>query len=80
MCIRDRLTPLFDKNYMLTRSQDLPHTYIPNWAIYISSKKNLLLNKNFYWWKIKPYIMDDISSIDVDEQKDFEYCSFLLSK
>lgn len=77
---QDKLIPLFDDSFMLTRSQDLPCTYIPNWAIYVISKESLLLNNSFYWWKIKPYIMDEISSIDVDEQKDFEYCSFLLSK
>lgn len=30
--------------------------------------------------KVKKYIMDEVSSHDIDAIEDFEYCEFLISK
>ena len=75
-----KLVNLFDKKYLFYRSQYLPSTYIPNGAIFISSKDTFIKDKTFYWKKIFPFIMDYKKSIDIDEPEDFEYCEFLISK
>jgi N-acylneuraminate cytidylyltransferase len=62
-----------------TRRQDCPVTYEYNGAIYIininSLKEKGILNFN----KIKKYVMDDISSLDIDEPDDLKICEFFLS-
>ena len=50
--------------------QDVEDLYIPNGAIYICKIKNF--KNNFYTKKIMFFLMDDISSIDIDSKKDFE--------
>lgn len=65
------LKPLFSDDYLLKRSQELPDTYIPNGAIYISNAKRLLCVKSFFSDKTIPYIMPEIRSIDIDNTLDF---------
>ncbi len=73
------LKPLLGLQYYNTRSQDLPKTYIENWAIYIASKKDFIKNKWFYSEKTKPIILDRIEWIDIDEPLDFDFCEFLIA-
>lgn len=72
------LENLFDEKYLTYRSQDLAPTYIPNWAIFISSKDRIKNELTFYWKNIIPYIMNKEKSIDIDEILDFKYAEFLL--
>jgi len=65
----DILTPLFSE-YLNTRSQDLPETFIPNGALYIASVKTLKKYKTYYCPKTIPYIMDRENSKDIDEPID----------
>jgi len=50
--------------------QDVEDLYIPNGAIYICKIKNF--KNNFYTKKIMFFLMDNISSIDIDSKEDLE--------
>jgi CMP-N-acetylneuraminic acid synthetase len=69
---RNYLVPIFGNKYLGTRSQKLPKVYIPNGAIYISSKNYLMQYQSFYTEYIIPYVMPAERSIDIDDFKDFE--------
>ncbi|MFV0288283.1 MAG: cytidylyltransferase domain-containing protein [Mycoplasmatales bacterium] len=57
-----------DKGY---RRQTEEKMYLPNGAIFITTKKDYLTNETFFTAKTRPYIMEDEHSIDVDNKKDF---------
>ena len=63
------------------RSQDLEKYYRVNGAIYICKTDKLLENKSFFLKdNIFAYIMDRKSSIDIDEEIDFEIAKVLINK
>ena len=74
------LKPIFDIKYSKKRRQDLPKAYIPNGAIYISTRNNLLKYKNFCHKNIMPYVMPAERSVDIDNEIDFELSKLLISK
>lgn len=57
---------------MPKRRQDIPNTYELNGAIYISNIDLYLKKETFLTDCTMPYIMDQISSLDIDNFKDFE--------
>ena len=63
-----------------TRRQDCPTTFEYNGAIYIISVKSLREKGILNFDKIKKYEMDDISSLDIDEPIDLEFCDFFIKK
>lgn len=65
-----------DKNY--TRQAEVDY-YYPNGAIYITSKKEYLKNMTFYSKNTKAYVMDKISSTDIDTIDDLELAKYYLS-
>ncbi len=70
------MEPLLANN--LTRRQDAPTVYEYNGAIYfinIESLKKMPLGKMKH---IVKYVMDDISSVDLDTQLDWQIAEFLL--
>jgi CMP-N-acetylneuraminic acid synthetase len=64
------LRPIFDEKSFRMRRQDLPKTYLPNGAIFITSIESLKLNHSFYCPKTKPYIMPAERSVDIDNELD----------
>ena len=66
-----------DKNN-LYRRQNLPTVYRLNGAIYIAKTETLLRLNNWYTKDTIPYIMDKISSVDIDDEIDFILSEFLL--
>lgn len=69
-------TPMLTGN---TRSQDQIEYLHPNGAIYVLPKiVNILQMKTFYDGSI-PFIMDQISSIDIDTKLDFDIASAVLN-
>ena len=54
------------------RSQDLPDYYALNFAINIISRNNMIKNKNIIGKRFFSYVIDEIESIDIDNQEDFE--------
>ena len=61
---------LNNKTTKYVNRQDVEDLYIPNGAIYVCKIRNF--KNNFYTKKIMFFLMDDISSIDIDSKKDFE--------
>lgn len=53
------------------RQNDPKKLYMPNGAIYISSKAVYLKYKTYFSPKTKAYLMDKASSVDVDDREDF---------
>jgi CMP-N-acetylneuraminic acid synthetase len=66
------IRPIYGHKYINRRTQDLPKVYIPNGAIFVSSKNYLLKYQSFYTDFILPYVMPPERSIDIDDFKDFE--------
>ncbi|MFL0197700.1 acylneuraminate cytidylyltransferase family protein [Clostridium sp. WILCCON 0269] len=73
-----RLDFLFDDNKKMRR-QDMEKEYRINGAIYICKTDYFLKYKSFYREKSYPYIMDKISSIDIDDIYQFEFVKFIIN-
>ena len=69
----------FDKDYNNWRRQDF-HYYTPNGAIYIAKPRCYLEKKHFFGASTLAYLMDEVSSVDVDKPIDFELANLLLTK
>lgn len=67
-----------NSNY--TRRQDCPITYEYNGAIYVINIKSLKEKGIQQFDKIKKYVMDDISSLDIDEPEDLKICAYFLAQ
>lgn len=63
-----------------TRRQDVPKVWEINGAIYIISIKDLKAKSIAEFTKVKKYVMDEMSSHDIDTFEDFEYAKYLISK
>lgn len=74
------LEPLFSKEYIKMRRQDLPEAYMPNGAIFISTPKNLKKYTSYYCEKIKPYIMSVEKSVDIDTQSDLDLAEIIIKR
>lgn len=60
------------------RRQDCPHTYTFNGAVYVINSKSISEKHIGRFKRIKRYLMDDLSSIDIDTELDFNFCQFLI--
>ncbi len=72
------LKPIFGNKYLKNRRQDLPKTYVPNGAIFISTPITLQKYKSFYCQKTIPYIMPRERSVDIDDEVDFKLAELLI--
>ncbi|MEF8847731.1 MAG: acylneuraminate cytidylyltransferase family protein [Candidatus Thermoplasmatota archaeon] len=64
----------------VVRRQDAPKVYDMNASIYIFDRDFILKNDGLHDGKEIIYVMDDISSFDIDREIDFEFIEFLLEK
>ena len=63
------------------RYQDLPKAYSLNGAYYFTSPKDLRMTKSFLQEKTIPLIINGAAfNLDIDNQDDLDYASYLLSK
>ena len=75
-----------NKNGMLTKSikssyirrQDCPITYEYNGAIYVININSLREKGILNFDKIKKFVMDEISSLDIDDPNDLIFCETLM--
>ncbi|MDR0185533.1 acylneuraminate cytidylyltransferase family protein [Prevotella brunnea] len=67
-------------NGMITRRQDAPITYEYNGAIYIINPESLKREPLALFKKRIKYVMDDISSVDLDTMLDWHYAEFLIKE
>lgn len=68
------------KKASFTRRQDCPKVWELNGAIYIINVNSLRNNSFVDFEKMRKYPMDERSSIDIDNQLDFDWASFILDK
>lgn len=75
----DRLLPFMIEEIEGTRRQDYnPPAYMRNGSIYLTRRDNLL-NNNSIWGKvIRPYIMPEERSVNVDSEMDMKLVEFML--
>jgi CMP-N-acetylneuraminic acid synthetase len=62
------------------RSQDLPRYDALNFAVNIISKENMVKNRNIVGKKFIAFSLEEIESIDVDNQFDFEIAEYFYKK
>lgn len=67
------------ENNFVTR-QDCPAVYELNGAIYIINVKSLKSKPISTFQHLKKYVMDDISSHDIDSMSDWEYAEFITER
>ncbi|MBU2494640.1 MAG: acylneuraminate cytidylyltransferase family protein [Bacteroidetes bacterium] len=72
-----KLEPLFQE-VQLTRRQDAEKVYSINGAIYFAKTDFILSEKSFIGTNTFAYLMDKISSVDIDDMSDFQYADYLL--
>lgn len=78
--IKGAIEEYFSGNEGLKNRQEIEKAYIPNGAIFIL-KESLLKNQyTYYSDKTFPYIMPPNRSVDIDNDMDFEFAEFLMSK
>jgi len=61
-----------------TRVQLQPTMVYPNGAIYLAWTDRLLVNKSFFKGRVSGYLMDRISSVDIDEEIDLKFAEAVL--
>jgi len=59
------------------RSQDLPCVYALNFAVNMIPKSLMIRKRNIVGEKFHPVVLDQIESIDVDEEEDFKMAELL---
>jgi len=62
----------------ITQRQNVPTVYEINGAIYIISAQKLLQEKSLRAFKTQKYVMDEVSSIDIDEPLDWLYAETVI--
>lgn len=63
-----------------SRRQDLPKIYEPNGAIYIMACSDFVKFETFYTSKTTFYLMDQTSSVDIDDILDFKLAELILKE
>lgn len=60
--------------------QDAPKVYDVNGAVYVINVASLKKQHMQEFARIKKYVMDEISSLDLDTPLDWQFCSFLIER
>lgn len=74
------LQPFMEEKSFIHSRQSLPVIYYPNGAIFIWKTKYLLGSTQQFPQDTIPFEMDDYSSLDLDEEADWLFAEFLLSR
>ncbi|UOB21235.1 cytidylyltransferase domain-containing protein [Macrococcus armenti] len=69
----------FINTYKVNRRQNMLKEFYINGAIYISNVGEYKLTKNFYGKSSIAYIMDEKSSVDIDNKLDMDFFEFLIN-
>ena len=69
-----------ESNFHTANRQNLKKTFFPNGAIYIFKVKDFLKNNKIPIFNSIPFEMDDVSSIDIDNNFDYEVAKLLSDK
>jgi N-acylneuraminate cytidylyltransferase len=60
--------------------QSAPKVYEVNGAVYVINVESLRNKHIQEFTKVKKYVMDELSSLDLDSPLDWQFCSFLIEK
>lgn len=71
--------PTFWDEYTSIPRQLLPKVIQQNGAIYINRAEDLLRHKSFFTKPVYPFMMDEISSVDIDTGTDLPLAEFYIS-
>ena len=75
----DRLLPFMIEEVEGTRRQDYnPPAYMRNGSIYLTRRDNLMNNHSIWGNVIRPYIMPEERSVNVDSEMDMKLVEFML--
>ena len=74
------LKPLFSESMLFKPRDLLPKTCRQNGAIYIISVREFKKNRSFLLKNTISYFMDTYSSIDIDNEYDFDMAELIISK
>lgn len=74
------LKDFLSNNTFYARRQDIPKVYSLNGAIYLANTEILLRYNNWYTENTIPYIMDKLSSLDIDDIFDFKFAELLMKE
>jgi CMP-N-acetylneuraminic acid synthetase len=75
----DQLVPYCIEEKEGTRRQDYqPPAYMRNGAIYLSRRDTIMENSSIWGKTIRPYIMPEERSVNIDSQLDFKLAEFLI--
>jgi len=66
------------KKSNFTRRQDCPKVYEYNGSVYVIKVSSLLNNNSLSFEKTLKYEMEELYSVDIDSQFDFDFAAFLL--
>lgn len=75
-----KICSFLDNIDFIPRRQELPIVYRLNGGIYIAKTDLLKEQKSWYTKDTIPYIMDKISSVDIDDILDFKFAEFLIKE
>jgi len=79
--IEDNILVNFFPEKKESRRQDLePAAYVRNGSIYVFKYKSFVKYKSRYGGIVKPYVMDEKRSINIDEELDLELAQILAKK
>jgi len=68
------------KESNFTRRQDCPTVYEYNGSVYVIKVESLLKYNSLAFPQTTKYVMDNYHSVDIDNQFDFDFAEFLLTK
>ena len=77
---RKKLIPFYGKKFKWKRENFFPKAYHFNGAIFIAEYKYFIKNFTFIDDQTIPYVMDEVSSIDVDTLEDLQLAEFYYNK
>lgn len=76
---REKLVPV-TKKIKQERRQDMPHVYEHNGALYFAKVPHLLKVKTYDGDNVSAFVMNALSSIDLDEAIDWEFAEYLATR
>ena len=71
------LTPFFSLAHQAMTRQELPPAFFENGAIFVI-KRAVVAGGSIYGARTVPYLMDQLSSVDIDTADDFAWAEYLL--
>lgn len=75
--VGDRLVPFIESEYEYMRRQELPQVYQGNGTIEVIKRETILEGKSMYGGNIGFIEMDDIATVGIDSELDFEVAESL---